>query len=182
MIALLEWLPLTLFFITYQYAGLYAATASIMVATTMQIAIYAILGKPISPLQWLGLGILTFMGSATLLFNNMLFIKWKPTIVYWVFASTFALSPYVTHTLLIKQMLGHLLTLPNTAWKKLNYYWVVCFSILGAVNIIVAYSVDTTTWVQFKLFGLFGLQLLFILLQAFYVTYLKTPYESSHIK
>jgi intracellular septation protein A len=94
MISLLEWLPLTVFFIAYHYLGLYAATAGIMIASIVQLALYTIQGKSISLFQWVSLLFLGIMGSATLFFKNVLFIKWKPTLVYWLFSSACLLSPY----------------------------------------------------------------------------------------
>jgi intracellular septation protein len=180
MISLLEWLPLTVFFIAYHYLGLYAATAGIMIASIVQLALYTIQGKSISLFQWVSLLFLGVMGSATLFFKNVLFIKWKPTLVYWLFSSACLLSPYYSKTNLVQHILGSLLTLPDVIWKRLNYYWALCFALLGLTNILVAYSVSTPTWVTFKLFGLFGIQLLFIIVQTIYLTYFnKIPYESS---
>ena len=98
-----------------------------------------------------------------------MFIKWKPTVVNWLFGAAFLLAPLVTSRTLIERLMSHAVTLPDLVWRRLNVAWAAFFLALGALNLFVAFSFEETVWVNFKLFGLMGLTLLFALAQGFYL-------------
>ena len=105
-------------------------------------------------------------GSLTLIFQDETFIKWKPTILYWVFAGSMAFAALVLRKNPIKAMLGEQLTLPEPVWGKLNLAWIAFFTVMGVLNLIIAFNFPTDTWVNFKLFGGMGLMLVFVLGQG----------------
>ena len=163
---LFDLLPIFLFFIAYKVAGIYAATAVAMIATLSQMAWLWWRERHLEFMHIMTLVLILVLGSATLLLHNPMFIKWKPTAVYWLFAIAFAVSQYVGKESLLKKAMGKQLQLPQTIWFKLNLSWVCFFLLLGTLNIIVAYHASENTWVNFKLFGTTSLTILFVLGQA----------------
>jgi len=140
-----------------------------MVAITLLILFNVLRGQKPDMMQWVTLAMIVILGGATLLFRNEIFIKWKPTVVYWVLGTLFAASPLVTSKNLVQKMLEKSLTLPQKAWGTLNLSWVGFFFFMGFLNLFVVYRFDTDTWVNFKLFGTLGLTVAFVILQAFLV-------------
>lgn len=108
------------------------------------------------------------------------FIKWKPTILNWLFGAAFLGSQFIGKKPLVQRMLETNFSLPDGIWGRLNLIWIVFFVIMGVVNLYVAYSFDTDTWVNFKLFGMMGLTIAFVIAQAFYLArYLPEQPESN---
>jgi intracellular septation protein len=115
---------------------------------------------------WVSLGVIVVFGSATLLLQDEMFIKWKPTVLYWLFAGTLAVAAAWFKKNLIRSMLGEQVTMPDIVWTKLLVSWIGFFAFMGALNLLVAYNFSTDDWVNFKLFGGIGLMLVFVVLQA----------------
>jgi intracellular septation protein len=158
--------PIILFFITYKFFGIFMATGAAMAAVSAQvIATYAKKQKP-DLMQWITLGMILVLGGSTLLLQNELFIKWKPTAVYWILGIAFASSQWIGKTNLVQKMLGNKLTLPSETWQTLNIAWSVFFLVMGFINLAVVYYFDTDTWVNFKLFGTLVLTIVFMVLQG----------------
>jgi intracellular septation protein len=169
MMFLFELLPVLAFFITYQLAGAYMATITTMSIMTIQIFMQWIGRKPISFMQGFSFLLVILMGFATLFSKNLLFIQWKPTLLCWMFSLVCLLSPYFKNKIpFSKVILGKVLHLSDGIWRRLNYYWMLFFIGLGGMNLIIVYQYNMQTWVTFKLFGLPGLTLLFIIMQIFY--------------
>ena len=121
---------------------------------------------------WASLVIVTVFGGMTLLFHDENFIKWKPTVLYWAFAAGLTVSTLVFGKNLIRSLLGEQVSLPEPAWKMLNWAWVVFFLVMGVINLLVAFALGLSTdaWVNFKMFGGIGLMLAFVLAQGFYLS------------
>lgn len=158
--------PVVLFFIAFKLFGIYAATAVAIGATFAQIGWTWLRHRKVDKMLWISLGVIVLFGSATLLLHNETFIKWKPTVLYWVFGATLAVSALVFKKNLIRGMMEQQITLPDLVWNKLQVSWILFFTVMGAVNLYVAYNFSTDAWVNFKLFGGIGLMLLFVLMQA----------------
>lgn len=166
---LFDFFPIIVFFGVFKFYGMYAATAAIIVAMALQIAAQWLReGKVSKMLLVSGIAVAIF-GSATLLLHNPLFIQWKPTIVYWVFAALLIGSRYIGEKTMIERIMGHAIELPMTMWRQLNLIWFANFSILGAANLYVVYNYDQNTWVNFKLFGTLGLTLVTVIAQAIWI-------------
>lgn len=164
-----DFFPIFLFFILFKFAGIYIATGCFLIASVLQIVFaYARHGR-IETIYGFTLLLGIIMSSATLLFHNELFIKWKPTLVYWFLATFFAIQTVIYDKNLLQKMLGEQLQLDDYIWKRLNLLWICFFVCLGILNLFVLYSFDTATWVDFKLFGLMGLTFLFIIIQSLYI-------------
>lgn len=163
---LFDLFPVLLFFAVFKYAGVYAATASAIVATFAQVAWVKYRHGKVDTMLWVSLGIITLFGGATLLLHDENFIKWKPTVLYWFFSLALLLSPILFKKSLMRAMLQDKMKLPDAVWGNLNLSWSLFFLALGVLNLYVAFNFATDTWVNFKLFGATGLMLVFIFAQA----------------
>ena len=167
---LFDFFPIVLFFMAYKFFGIYYATAIAMIASLSQVAFYRLKFQHYEKMHLISLAIIMILGGATLFFHNPWFIKWKPTGIYWLSALVFLSSSYIGKKPLIQKMMETNVTLPRKIWHRLNIAWVWFFILMGAVNLYVAYHFNTDAWVNFKLFGGVGFTLLFVLIQAFYLT------------
>lgn len=173
---LFDLFPVILFFVVFKILGIYAATASAIIATLLQIAwVKYRHGKVDGMLIASGVIIVVF-GGATLLLHNELFIKWKPTVLYWLFAVVLFAAEIFWNKNLIRAVMDKQLALPDPVWRKLNHAWAGFFAVLGLLNLYVAFNFATETWVNFKLFGTMGLMLVFVVLQSLFLgKYMKEP-------
>lgn len=166
---LLDFFPILLFFVAYKLYGIYAATITAIVASVVQVAFYWFRYRRFEAMHLLSLGIITVFGGATLFLQDEMFIKWKPTVLNALFAVAFLASHWVGKKPLIERVMGARIDAPPLVWRRLNLAWATFFLLLGATNLFVVYHFDTDTWVNFKLFGLLGLTLLFVLAQSMYL-------------
>lgn len=163
---LFDLFPIILFFAAYKFAGIFAATAVAIAATVGQIAWVWFRHRKVDTMLWVSLAIVTIFGGATLFFHNPTFIKWKPTVLYWFFATALLVSAYGLRKNLIRTMLEAQMKLPEPLWSPLNLAWAGFFAVMGCLNLLVAYNFSEETWVNFKLFGGMGLMLVFVLAQG----------------
>ena len=171
---LLDFFPIILFFVAFKAAGIYIATGVAIAATLVQIGYMRWRNGRIEPMQWISLGVIVLFGGATLISHNDTFIKWKPTVLYWLMGSALALGQLVFRKNLLKSLMGAQMELPDAAWRLMNWSWSGFFAVMGAANLWVAFNFDTDTWVNFKLFGGMGLMLVFVVLQAVWLSrYIK---------
>jgi intracellular septation protein len=161
--------PVILFFIAYQLFDIYVATQVAIAAAVLQVAYHKIRYGKVENTQWITLGLLTVFGGLTLALRDPTFIKWKPTVVNWLFAGAFLFSQIFMRRSLLRRMMDHAIALPDLAWLRLNTAWVAFFFGMGVLNLYVAYNYSEQTWVNFKLFGFLGLTLAFMLAQGFYL-------------
>jgi intracellular septation protein len=148
-------------------APILLATVVVIVATIAQIMWVAFRHGKVDKMLWVSLVLVVVFGGMTLAFQDESFIKWKPTILYWVFAGSMGFAALVMKKNAIKTMLGEQLTLPESVWTKVNLSWMAFFVIMGFLNLIIAFNFPTDVWVNFKLFGGMGLMLVFVLGQGF---------------
>ena len=145
------------------------ATVVVIVATLAQVLVLKLRRRKVDTMLWVSLGLVVVLGGLTIWLRSETFIKWKPTLLYWVMAGAFGLGPLLFGKNLLRLMLGQQLVLPEAVWQRLNWAWVAFFSLMGALNLWVAYSFSTDTWVNFKLFGGIGLMLAFTVAQGLYL-------------
>lgn len=162
--------PIIVFFAAYKLGNLYIATGFAIGAVFLQLLITILRGKKPEIMHLITLAMITIFGGATLLFHNEMFIKWKPSVLYWFMGLLFLLTPYFTQKNLVQKLLEKSLALPEKAWSTLNTAWYSFFFIMGALNIVVVYTFSTDVWVNFKLFGTLGLTLIFGIVQAIIVS------------
>jgi intracellular septation protein len=165
---LIDFFPIILFFVAFKVAGIYVATGVAIAATIVQIAWLRHSTGKVEPMQWISLAVIVLFGGATIALQNETFIKWKPTVLYWLMGGALLAGLFFRKNLL-KSLMGSQLELPEAAWRVVNWSWIGFFALMGVVNLWVAYHFDTDTWVNFKLFGGMGLMALFIVGQALYL-------------
>jgi len=166
---LFDFFPVALFFAAYKLYDIYTATAVLIIASILQTGIYWLRQRRFENMHVITLVLVCVFGGMTLLLHDEMFIKWKPTVINWLFALVFIGSMWIGKQPLIRRMMGDHLSLPDTIWLRLNLLWSVFFVVMGIINLIVVYSFDTETWVNFKLFGMLGLTFVFIVAQSLYL-------------
>lgn len=197
---LIDFFPIILFFVSYHKASFLientfigslidpakpeviaatiVATGVAIVASFVQVSYHWIRTRKFEKMHLFSLALITVLGSLTIMFGNPDFVKWKPTVLNWLFAAVFFISFFIGEKTLVERAMGNQIELPESVWNRLNIAWVTFFILSGAANLYVAfyYALDMDektrmdTWVDFKLFGLMGLTLIFIILQAIYLT------------
>lgn len=171
---LYEFLPVLLFFVAFKLYGIYVATVVGIVVSALQFAVSTLWFRRLDKKQLVTLIIFVIFGGMTLYFHNPIFVKWKPSVVFWIFGVVLLLSQFIGKKNLMQRMLESMLdgkaTLPFFIWKRLNLAWSGFFIVLGTINIYIAYNFSTETWVNFKLYGILGLLLVFSFLQAIYLS------------
>jgi intracellular septation protein len=149
--------------------GIYLATLVAIVASVGQIGWVKLRGHKVETMLWVSLGIIVVFGGATLWLHDESFIKWKPTVLYWIFAGIIFGATFFGRNI-IRSLMGNQMELPDIAWSRLNASWGGFFAFMGVANLVVAFNFSTDAWVNFKLFGSLGLMLLFVIGQSMMLT------------
>ncbi|UCB30897.1 septation protein A [Duffyella gerundensis] len=173
---LLDFLPLVVFFVFYKMYDIFVASGALIVATGLALVASWILFRKVEKMTIVTFVLVAVFGTLTLVFHNDEFIKWKVTVIYSLFALALLFSQFFMQKPLIQTMLGKELQLPTHAWRRLNVAWAIFFLACGVANIYVAFWLPQEVWVNFKVFGLTGLTLLFTLLSGIYI-YRLMPQE-----
>ena len=142
-------------------APILIATAVAIVASLLQVGWQLARRRKVDTMLWISVAVIVVFGGATIWLHDETFIKWKPSILYWLFGAILLGGRLLFGRNLLRAVLGAQLVLPEPVWQRLLWLWVAFFGLIGAANIAVAYSVPTETWVNFKLFGLMGLTFAF---------------------
>lgn len=160
--------------VTLQQAPILLSTAVAIIATLAQVLWLLLRRHPVDKMLWVSLAIIVVFGGATIYFHDEQFIKWKPTVLYWCFASTLLLAPLLFGKNLMRSLMGQQLQLPQEVWSRLNLAWGSFFALMGVVNLYVAFNFPLDVWVNFKLFGFLGLMIAFVIAQSVYLSrYIK---------
>jgi intracellular septation protein len=166
---LLDVWPVIAFFAAYKFAGIYVATAILIAGVLLQVGISWLRHRTVSRMLLTTAAVVLVFGGLTLWLHDATFIKLKPTIVNWLFAAAFGASQLLRGPTIIERMLGENVKMDAVSWRRLNLMWIAFFVVCGAANLYVAYHFDEATWVDFKLFGLIGLTLVFVLIQGVWI-------------
>ncbi|MCD6055070.1 MAG: septation protein [Gammaproteobacteria bacterium] len=178
---LADFFPIVLFFVAYKFFNLYVATAVAIVVSAIQVGIYWLRYHKLDRMQLTTLILIAVLGGATLLLHNEIYIKWKPSILNWAFAFFFLASHFIGKKPLIQRLMEKNIILSSSIWIRLNLSWVSFFTLMGFLNLYVIYHFSTDAWVNFKLFGMLGLTLLFIMIQAVYLARHVDPHKQPKI-
>ncbi|MFQ5469417.1 MAG: septation protein A [Gammaproteobacteria bacterium] len=172
---LFDFFPVLLFFAGYKLYDIYVATAVAIVASVLQVALYGFKYRKVETVHIVTLLLIGIFGGLTLYLQDETFIKWKPTILNWLFGVAFLASHIIGGQPITQRMMGATISLPNRIWINLNIGWTIFFVSLGFINLYVIYNYDTDTWVNFKSFGLMGLMFAFVIAQSLYLApHIKT--------
>ena len=148
---LADYFPLVLFFVAFKLWDIYVATAVAIAASVVQIAYFRWRGK-VQVVHWVSLAIIVVFGGATLLLHDETFIKWKPTVLYWLFGAILAVGRLAfRRNLLAALMKG--MALPDPIWARVTWVWVAFLIGMGVANLYVAMNYPTAIWVNFKVWG-----------------------------
>ena len=161
--------PVVLFFVAFNLYDIFVATAVAIVASFVQIGWVWFKHRKVDNMMWVGLAVITVFGGATLLLKDDTFIKWKPTVLYWLFGGVLAVAALGFKKNLVRSIMGQQVSLPDPVWQKLLASWIGFFTVMGVINLYVAYNFSLDTWVNFKMFGGIGLMLLFVVAQALFL-------------
>jgi len=164
----LDFLPLIVFFAFYKLYDIYAASGALIVASALVLAFTWFKYRKVEKMALFTFAIVAVFGTLTLVFHNDAFIKWKVTIIYVLFALALFISQLMKKPL-IQRLLGKELTLPDRVWNNLNMAWTLFFLACGLVNIYVAFWLPENIWVNFKVFGITALTLIYTLLSGIYI-------------
>jgi len=172
---LIDFIPVILFLIAFKIYGIYTATLVGIIATAIQVVLTRFIRHAYDKQQLITLAVFTVFGSLTLYFHNPIFIKWKPSIIFWIFGLVFIGSQLFTQKNIAQRMLEKLIEDPSThiplsVWKKLNTFWAAFFIGLGCLNLYVAYTFSTDSWVNFKVYGVMSLLFIVTIGQALYLS------------
>jgi len=177
---LFDLFPVILFFAAFKFQGIYVATAVAIAATIAQIIWTKVKHGKVDTMLWVSFAIISVFGGATLLLHDETFIKWKPTVLYWMFSAILLGSKVLFNKNLMRTLLQEKIALPLHVWHRLNLSWSLFFAALGFINLYVAFNYSTDNWVNFKLFGFTGLMFLFILGQGAWLSkYVDEKKESN---
>ncbi len=165
---LFDFFPVILFFAAYQVSDIFTATAVAIAASVLQIGYMLVRRHKVSGMQWTGLVVIVLFGGATLVLHDETFIKWKPTVLYWLGSAVF-LGALTFKQNMVKAIMSEGVELPEPVWTKLAIAWGLFFLAIGALNLWVAYTFSTPAWVNFKVFGTTGLMLAFVIAQALWI-------------
>ena len=167
--AFIDFLPIIVFFVAYQMADIYTATAALIIAMTLQIGYQWLRDRKVNRMLLTSGILVLFFGGITLLVREPIFIQWKPTVVNWLFATAFLGSRYIGGKTLTERVMGQAVELDSTMWRQLNLMWVGNFAFLGAANLYVVYNFTEAVWVNFKLFGMLGFTVLMVVIQVIWI-------------
>jgi intracellular septation protein len=169
----LELAPLLAFIVAYRASGLYTATAVLIAAMALLLAVDYARERRIPPMHLLSAVLVFAFGAATLALHDKRFIQWKPTIFFWCASLAFLASTWIGKRPLVQRLLAGTLgehgELPRERWLRINWLWVAFYALLGAANLLVAYHASESAWVNFKVFGLTAATFAFVALQVMWI-------------
>jgi intracellular septation protein len=175
---LYDFFPILLFFVAYKMYDIYVATAVAIGAAFLQTLAFWLKHRRFEKMHLATFGLLLLFGGLTLFLRDPTFIKWKPTVINWLFALVFLGSHWIGEKPLVERMMSHAIQTERAVWIRLSWMWVVFFIGIGLLNLYVAYNYAEETWVNFKLFGMLGITFAFVIGQAFYLSRYIEDHES----
>ena len=165
----------------HTFGGMFSAAEFLLAASVLVYGSLFVYQKRLDKFQWITLAAVILFCIPTIIFKNIVFLKWKAPIVNWIFASIFVASRYFGDKPAIEHMMGHAVTAPKEVWYKLNTMWVFYFIVLGAINLIVAFTLSEELWIKFKVFGNLILTFGFVFVQMPILTkYIEVEDEAAN--
>lgn len=167
---LVDYIPIVAFILAYFYKDIFFATGVLMAVMPVVLVLQWMLTKKVNRIYTASTALVLVLGGATLAFRNPTFLYWKPTVLNWLIAIVFLGSQWIGEKPIVQRMLGAAAELSPGQWIRLNQIWVVFFTIVGGINLYVAYNFSEAFWVKFKLFGMLGITLVFVIIQSIWLT------------
>jgi intracellular septation protein len=177
---LIDYIPIVIFIVAYFYRDIFFATGVLMAVMPIVLLLQWITTRKVNKIYLASTILVLVLGTATLFYRNATFLYWKPTVLNWAIAAVFLGSQWVGDRTIAQRMLGSAATLSAAQWVRLNQIWVAFFLLAGGVNLFVAYNFSEEFWVKFKLFGMLGLTLLFVIVQTIWLTAATKRHAAAH--
>jgi len=165
-----DYIPIVIFIAAYFYRDIFFATGVLMIAMPIILLLQWAKTRKLNKIYLASTILVLVLGTATLFYRNATFLYWKPTVLNWAIAAVFLGSQWIGDKPIVQRMLGSAAELSPAQWIRLNYMWIGFFLVVGAVNLFVAYNFSEEFWVKFKLFGMLGLTILFVVVQTVWLT------------
>ena len=165
----LDYIPIVVFILAYFYRDIFFATGVLMIVMPIALGIQWLMTRKVNRIYTASTALVLVLGSATLFFRNPTFLYWKPTVLNWAIAIVFLGSQWIGAKPIVQRMLGSAAKLTSEQWIRLNQIWVGFFVFVGFVNLYVAYTFSEAFWVKFKLFGMLGLTIVFVVIQSIWL-------------
>ncbi|MFC4933042.1 septation protein A [Massilia sp. GCM10023247] len=150
-------------------APIMLATVVAILATVLQVGYLMVRRRKVDTMLWVSFFVIVLFGGATIYFHDETFIKWKPTMLYWIFAAALFVSQVFFGKNLMRSVMKEALPLPEAVWPRVGYSWMIFLFLLGALNLLMAFVVfrdNTSAWVNFKVFGMTAIFFVFSMGQA----------------
>ncbi len=174
---ILDYLPVVAFFVAYKQADIYTATIVLMATMPLVPLAHWIFTRQVGRIYLISTALVLVLGGITLALRNSLFLIWKPTLLNWAMAAVCFASLYIGEKPLIQRLLQSAVELSAAQWRQLTVIWGLFFAVAGAANIFVAYRFGESAWVSFKLFGLLGMTLAFMVIQGVWLAVMVSRNE-----
>jgi len=145
------------------------ATVVGILATVLQIGYLMARRRKVDGMLWVSFGVIVVFGGATIYFHDENFIKWKPTILYWITGAALFVSQVFFGKNLMRKAMEEALPLPDEIWPRVGYTWIAFMFLLGALNLLMAFVVfkgNTGAWVNFKMYGMTAIFFVFSVVQS----------------
>jgi len=176
---LLDYVPIIVFILAYFYRDIFFATGVLMAVMPIVLFVQWLLTKKLNKIYAASTALVLILGGFTLAFRNPTFLYWKPTVLNWAIAIAFLGSLWICEKTFVQRMFGNVAELAPGQWIRLNQIWVVFFIFVGSINLYVAYNFPEAFWVKFKLFGMLGITLVFVVVQSIWLTLTAQKNESA---
>lgn len=169
----LDYFPAFVFLAVYLYTkDMFVAVGIFIVASIAQIAFLLARKQKIEKMHWIQLIAVVVFGGLTIVFANQVFIRWKPTVVYWIFAAILFATHFIGERTAAERLLGKQIELPDHIWRRMNVSFTVFCLAMGVLNLYVAFvygseldpKVQEEHWVYFKVFGTMVLTFVFLMI------------------
>lgn len=175
---LYDFFPILLFFVAYKMYDIYVATGVAIAAAGVQTFAFWLKHRRFEKMHLVTFSLLLVFGGLTIFLHDPVFIKWKPTVINWLFAAVFMGSHWIGDRPLVERMMNHAIKAERPVWMRLSWLWIAFFVGIGLLNLYVAFNFSEETWVNFKLFGMLGITLAFVVGQAFYLSRYVEDHET----
>jgi intracellular septation protein len=159
--------------VTAEQSPIVLATLVGILATMVQIGWIKLRGRKVDGILWVSLAMFVVFGGLTIYLHDEDFIKWKLSIVYWLFGAILLLSDLLFKKNLMRKSMGEIIDLPDLIWSRLNLAWIAFFTFMGVLNWYLAFVLfkgNTDAWVSFKAFGATAIMFVFIVAQTIYLS------------
>jgi intracellular septation protein len=166
----IDYIPIVIFIVAYFYRDIFFATGVLMVVMPIILLVQWMRTRKLNKIYLASTVLVLLLGSATLFYRNATFLYWKPTVLNWAIAAVFLGSQWIGDKTIVQRMLGSAAELSRTQWNRLNQIWISFFVVVGGINLFVAYNFSEAFWVKFKLFGMLGLTVAFVIVQSIWLT------------